>query len=501
MQDEIICSDCSGTRLNKDAFHWSIDDFALGDFLLSNIERTKEKIEKLINGAKHNREVIKTLRQLKVKLEVALDLDLGHLNLHQKAKKLSPSEYQRLLLVKYFSNEESGSLFVFDEPTLGLGLNEQKKVLKYLRKLRNQGNTIVVVDHSEFLHKNCDQLLVMGPGAGEHGGKVVHQGCFQKSKIQTYKPQKISSKKSFKFKKCEITDSRKLNFNFAESSINWVYGASSSGKTKAILNGVANGLLLKLKKNDEVVGEIAEIDFVDYPSNLTDVQIFTATSLSSNSRSSVGSFTGLGAFLRKVYSRLPISREMLLQDGHFSSNSNLGQCPTCEGRGKIIVDMKFLEDVEYRCPDCNGMKLRPMYASITRGAVSFYDALQMPIEEVFSEIKKTPKIVRTLELLRLLNLDHLNLDRSLSSLSGGEKQRLKLLKYLLEQPKNSLLVFENLSFGLSTLEVAKICEYLEKILVENNTIIILDPNPVFNKFAHYSLEFQTVGNPVLTALT
>ena len=181
---------------------------------------------------------------------------------------------------------------------------------------------------------------------------------------------------------------------------------------------------------------------------------------------------------------------MALKDGHLSSNSQLGQCPKCEGKGFITVEMQFLEDITLECEDCKGLKLKPLYASLSDGKFSVHDAYSRPVHEILDHIKLTPKFARIYDYLKLLKLDYLSLDRLVMSLSGGERQRLYLLSKIQKNVENSIIFFENISFGLSEYELQSVSSLLQELVRKGNTIVVLDQDSFFEKVSQYRLQFN-----------
>lgn len=490
LQEEIICRDCHGVRLNQDASNYTVEGISLENLFSKSLDEAIKVLIDLRKKNTSNNHFVKLVDPIIFKLNIASEVSLGHLTLKAKVKNLKASEYQRLLLVKYFSFIGSGSLFIFDEASLGLNVKEQNNVLKFIKKLRDQGNTVLLVDHSEIFKKNSDEVIAMGPTSGKKGGEILYQGKYFKENNFNFEKLKISFNTAFKFEKVNTNFLNKsINLTFPAEGITWVHGESNSSKDEIILETLVE--ILNKELNFESI-PISNLSWskVNYPKDLKTLEVFTSKSLRANSRSTVGTFLDLTGTLRKVYAKTEQAKSLVLRDGHFSPNSELGACPTCEGRGVLVVDMKFLENVIYECPDCSGKKIRPLYANISYQGLTFHESLNVSIEEAFKNIKLTPKLNRILKLLEIMNLSYLNLDRGLTSLSGGEQQRLKLLLFLIKKPECSLLIFENLSFGLSEFELARIANYFNELVQLKNTILILDPNPIFKKICHWSLEFD-----------
>ena len=472
IQVERKCSECLGTRLGLSARQHTFEDISHGELISL---RAVDVLEIFKNISTKSFAVKKIIR----KLEIALDLGLGDYELNTKLKSLETNEYQKSLLARYFSYESSGSLFVLDEPSLGLDPKEQKVLAKYLKKLTPH-NTVVIVDHSDELKKNSDLIVEMGPGAGHLGGQITYQGKFKK---KATKKQSLSiskkKKKFFKVTNIKFEDQKIKELKFAANDISVVTGPKESFCKKVVNDVVASALSEKIfeeKRNFDIDYSVSKMTGVP---DFDDIIIYTMKVDRASGRSTVGTMLGLTPEVRKYYSNLPISKNMGLEKGHFSPNSELGKCKVCEGKGRIEVDMQFMEDINLKCDECEGMKLNKFYATISDGKYSVHEAYNTPISELFEHIPRTPKVNRILEYLRILNLDYLNLDRSLPSLSGGERLRIKFLNSLLKKLNNSLLVFSNISYGLSETELFKIMDFLEELIQSSNTIILIDNHPIF----------------------
>jgi excinuclease ABC subunit A len=273
-----------------------------------------------------------------------------------------------------------------------------------------------------------------------------------------------------------------------KNAINWVYGESGTGKTSFLVHLLANEV------HKKVFG--TRLSYEDYEfkklkgiEDFKDVILINSGLDKVSSRSTVATFTDLGAFVRKYFAGLEVSKKLNLKEGHFSSNSELGQCSSCEGRGVKLVEMHFMEDVEFVCEDCQGKKLKPYYANISDGNITAYEAFSKPISEILPHIRLTPKGKRIWEYFKILKLDYLSLDRTLTSLSGGERQRLQLLSLLDKKVECTLIIFENLTSGLSYHEFEPLAELLHQLAGSGNTLIVIDQNSFFDKIAQHQIKF------------
>lgn len=498
MQSEVLCEVCEGTRISQNAAQLSLmlndENITYKRFLKLNLLESFDLIKRIrtdLNDLLIHEKLTSTFEKLERLYCVAVDIGLGHIKNTRKVRSMSSSEYQRLLLAKYLSYEGSQSLFVLDEPSLGLSVTIQKKLMDYLRQLRDQGNTILLVEHSEYLKSEADEIILMGPGAGSRGGQVLYQGKYKKEKTEfpkfeitpIKKPQYIELKNAF------VRELMKEEVLIQKHAINWIYGESGTGKSSVIVNIIAN----EIHKN--IHGTRLTFDQYTFKKlkgieDIKDVVIINSGLDKISSRSTVGTFTDLGGFVRKYFASLEISKSLGLKDGHFSSNSELGQCSTCEGRGVKLVEMHFMEDVEFVCEDCQGKKLKPYYANISDGHMTVYEAFNNPLSEVLKNMKLTPKGKRIWEYFKILKLDYLSLDRTLTSLSGGERQRLQLLALLDKKMDSNFIVFENLTSGLSFHEFAPLAQLLHQLSGSGNTVVVIDQNAFFNQICHHKIEFK-----------
>jgi excinuclease ABC subunit A len=496
LQKEIPCTVCSSSRINEDVHHYKISFggklWGLNQIMNLSVAEALELFKH--KNFKQESHESRLYRDITEKLNIAAEMGLNHLSLLRKAKTLSAGEYQRLLLIKYLSFKGVDSLFVLDEPSLGLGEIELKKLLDSLRNIINQGNTVILIDHSEYLQKNSDFLIMMGPTSGKGGGEIIYQGLphsyFAKKEIINWE-KKIRKQKTQQLLEVlgpEIYGKKYFDFKIPIQEMTWVTGPSGCGKTANLIKVMANSIYYKI--NHEWLDEVEfKVKSVKSPIKFDDVIIISSELNRFTSRSSVGTITELATIIRKHFLKLPISKSMDLKEGHFSANSDLGMCSKCEGKGSIVIEMQYLEDIILECEDCKGLKIKPLYANISDGVMTVAEAYNLPLSQVLERIELTPKFRRIWDYLKILNLDYLSLDRGLNSLSGGEKQRVYLLSKLMKSIQNSLLIFENLSFGLSERELKMLGTFLHDLIQLNNTVVIIDSSQYFKYLANYQLQF------------
>lgn len=494
LKTEVLCKKCDGTRVNGRVHNQCISKKYTRNYKevwLLNANTLFEDFSSLFKSV--DGKIQTRLKPILNLLEVAIDLGLGHIPLWKKAKNISSSEYQRALLTKILSYQGSGSLFVLDEPSFDLNNQDQVRLLSCLEKIRDQGNTILLVEHSSFLIDASDFKIEMGPGAGPLGGEVLSSKA-NKKKLRVPKkftpPVKLGSKSLVKFELLKSDDYEYEKIKFPLNKTTVVWGTSGSKKShyfNEIFLDTINFKVLgePLKSISNVCEEMLSID-----QDLENVIVFDSSLGKVSSRSTVGTTIGLSPEVRKYFANLPVSKNLGLDKGHFSPNSDLGKCPTCEGKGIKEVEMSFLEDIILVCDDCDGKKLKPFLANISDGEITAFEAFDKPMSEVIPRLSLTPKFQKLWKLVEHLNLSYLSLGRTLSSLSGGERLRIKLLSQLAKKVENSFLFFDNISSGLSERELEKLFEFINSLKSDNNTLLILDQNPQVIENSDFSIEFK-----------
>jgi len=496
LKSEVLCEACHGTRINEDVQNHIISDLypiTFKEIWLFSLKESKEQLEKLKKVTKDSL-VKRNLEDILGHLDLAGRLGLENLSMWKKSKYISSSEYQRSLLTKILSYQGSGSMFILDEPSFDLTLEDQGKLFESLEQVRDQGNTVVIVEHSEYLRNQSDFNIQMGPGAGYLGGEVLKSFKPKKSRkpTETKKRKKIKRDATIEvleFEKVVVEGKlfSKMTIPIGKTTVLW--GDSSSLKDFYFKNLLANNL------NYFVSGEpLLDMKTIDPSLILSSgkkfegVYLFDSSLGKVSSRSTVGTTIGLSPELRKYFAKLPVSRELSLEKGHFSPNSELGRCPSCEGKGIKEIEMSFLEDIVLVCDDCEGKKLKPFIASISDGHITIDEAYALPMTEVIPRLPLTPKFKKLWSLVELLNLSYLSLGRPLSSLSGGERLRVKLVSQLASKLEDSILIFDNISSGLSKPEVEKLFDFVDSLTHSGNTIIVADQNPSVISMAYSEIK-------------
>lgn len=488
LKSEVLCSICEGTRVNQKTHDLRIKEFKrlsykeVWKLAPQDLDAEIKKVSKTVK----NENLSKRLRDILKILEVSLDLGLNDIPLWKKAKYLSSSEYQRALLTKILSYQGSGSLFVLDEPSFDLSQAQQKSLYECLVKIRNQGNSVLLVEHSEYLRGASDYLIQMGPDGGPKGGEVLKASKNLKkiTSISKAEQPKLTRSSNYVLVKPTEVEGRKFpKVKIPNGETTVFYNSSGYRKNLYFHDVVLNTLNYKVLGEPLTNMKDVKDDLLEGEIGFEKVLVFDSSLGRVSSRSTVGTTIGLSPEVRKYFANLKVSKNLGLEKGHFSPNSDLGKCPTCEGKGVKEVEMSFLEDIILVCDDCNGKKLKPFIANISDGEMTAFEAFSSPMTEIIPKLKLTPKFQKLWSLVELLNLTYLSLDRPLSTLSGGERMRIKLLSQLTSTIENSFLFFDNISSGLSYKEVEKIFDFVDSLKHQKNTIVVVDQNPMLIKRA------------------
>lgn len=504
-----ICPTCKGERLKKeyllvtimqksimDITHMSIDN-ALEWFKNVNFENEKNAKGKLTIARPLLKEIIGRLEFLK-------GVGLGYIGLDRTGDTLSGGESQRIRLASQIGSGLEGVLYVLDEPTVGLHESDTEKLLNTLYRLRDLGNTLVIVEHDMKMMRASDNIIDMGPGAGEFGGEVVAEGSpeklskpyalqmFPQSETVKYltktipmaneiAPVKITSSTEFyEFKNLKKNNLKNISVKFPKGAISVVCGVSGSGKSSMIVDEVYPALKKQfdLKKGAQN-GCVLLVD---------------QNPISATPRSTPASFTGVFDDIRKLFSTLPQSKVKGFDYGRFSYNAARGRCESCEGRGFVSIEMHFLSDVWEVCEACGGKRYNQETLTVTFKGKNIADVLDMRITDACEFFKDQPKIIKKLECLRDVGLSYVKLGQPVTTLSGGESQRLKLAAELSKKSaKEIVYLLDEPTTGLHLKDIQILWNMLRELSKRGNTVIVIEHHPDIIKLADWKVELGPVG--------
>ena len=499
--DLSLCPACKGMRLNPTALAVTLDfagqELSLGAFCELPVQENRALLEQLVVPPVYREALLPALSSLKQRLDCLLELGLGYLTLSRAANTLSGGELQRARLAAQIGGGLSGVLYILDEPTIGLHPQETEKLIAALQRLRNKGNTILVVEHDPQLLQACDWLVEMGPGSGPAGGLVLAEGTYNdflqnaesptgawlsgRKSLPVVELRNLSACRWLTLSHANARNLQDVEFRFPQGAFTCLSGPGGSGKSTLV-----HECLLPAMKTGQVQG--AE--------HITRAVLVDQSPLGSSPRSTPATATGLLDVLRPLYAALPLSRQRGYTAARFSLNTRGGRCERCGGTGRLQVDMNFLADLYTECDACHGARYNRETLEVTWRGKSIAQALAQTVDEAVEFFAPVPQAAAILKALQELGLGYLPLDRSVTTLSGGESQRVKLATYLAKAaPKrgsrpgeNLLLVLDEPSTGLHFAELELLLRAIYRLRAAGHTILCIEHNQGILSRADYLVE-------------
>lgn len=494
-----VCHDCNGTRLKKSSREVFVDGKSIVEIsamTLSELKHWLTFLERKIDTA--GLEVFRVLNNdIAKRLLPVIEIGLSYLSLERQISTLSGGESQRLRLARLMNSGLTGVLYVLDEPTSGLHPVDTGKILESLKRLRDLGNTVLVIEHDMSFVRECDFVIDFGPGAGDKGGQVTAAGTpielmndSNSVTGQFLKPQKKESvrqhsdiQKSLTIRGAGLHNLKNLNVSIPLNCIVSVTGVSGSGKSSLILDILGN-----YPENKEMV---EEIDGLETIRKIIEVD---QKGLGRSSRSNVATYTDIFSIIRNIFASAPKSRMLKLKSGDFSFNVKGGRCEKCRGLGFIPLDMHFLEDVEVECPVCHGRRFHAKTLSVKYKGYSISDILDLTVEENITVFKEHPDLIRRLNILKDVGLDYLCLGQSTSTLSGGECQRIKISKELGRNEKaDNLYLMDEPTAGLHPGDSMKLIKLLKKLVDRGHSVIVIEHSMDFVSQSDWVIDLGPEG--------
>ena len=508
------CPDCRGSRLRKDATYVKVDGYSIVDVLKMPVKRSLPALREL-NLSENDRNIAKRLlTEIDNRLQYLNDVGLGYLSLDRMSNTLSGGESQRIKLATSLGSSLVGSMYILDEPSIGLHPHDTTRLVSVLKSLQHLGNTVIVVEHDEEIMKAADDIIDMGPGAGTLGGEVVFQGNHEElinaknSLTADYLTGKIEieiPKKRKKWKNAiTIKGAREHNLKDFDATIPLesfvaVSGMSGSGKSTLIKDIFYPAMQKQLGQYGNKMGEFDELE--------GDLRVVKAVEfvdqnpIGKSSRSNPVTYVKAFDEIRALYASQKLAKMRNYKPGHFSFNVKGGRCETCEGEGIVKIEMQFMADIQLTCESCKGKRYKEETLEIKYRAKNISEILKMTVREsidFFKEDAKTKaaeKIVSKLEPLLKVGLGYVQLGQSSSTLSGGEAQRTKLAAFLAKGDKepHTLFIFDEPTTGLHFHDVAKLLESFRELLNRGHSVVVIEHNLDIIKSADWVLDLGPEG--------
>ncbi len=492
-----ICPDCLGKRLKKEAEYVLVGGKSITELNQMPITQLAEWFEQLTTSDKQLSEAFGILlTEIRSRLQFMQDVGLGYLTLSRMSSTLSGGEGQRINLAKSLGSSLVGSLYVLDEPSIGLHPRDTQRLIHVLKQLRDLGNTIVVVEHDDEIQKAADYTIEIGPKAGRHGGEVVYAGTPKIEKF-TYSIPSYRRQWNNYIEVMGATENnlKNINVRFPLNVMTVVTGVSGSGKSSLI----SKVLYPALKK---YYGGIAERtgDFGSLRGSLHlihDVEFVDQNPLTKSSRSNPVTYLKAYDEIRKLYADQQLSKQMGFTPAHFSFNTPGGRCEACQGDGKVTIEMQFMADITLECEHCHGKRFKQEILDVLYRDKSIHDILEMTVNqaiEFFSEDTACKKIVNRLRPLQDVGIGYVKLGQAGSTLSGGESQRVKLASFLAqENAQPTLFIFDEPTTGLHHHDIAVLLKALNALISRGHTVLIIEHNPSIILAADHIIDLGKEG--------
>lgn len=491
------CPVCRGFHLRKESEYVLVNGKNIQELCCMPISELQEWFAHIELNETERQTAEMLLVEINSRLQFMQDVGLSYLTLNRQSNTLSGGESQRINLAKSLGSSLVGSLYVLDEPSIGLHPRDTERLIHVLRELRDLGNTIVVVEHDEDIIAAADHIIEIGPAAGRHGGEVVYEGL-PRPELFTFS---IPAQRRHWSNYIEVEGAcennlKNLTVRFPLHVMTVVTGVSGSGKSSL----VRQVLYPALKKH--YGGSFAEHtgDFGHLKGSLHlmhDIEFVDQNPLSRSSRSNAVTYLKAYDEIRRLFAEQPLSKQLGLTPAHFSFNTPGGRCETCQGEGTITIEMQFMADLVLECEQCHGKRFKQDILDVHYRGKSIYDILCMTVNqavEFFSEDPQCARIVKRLKPLQEVGIGYIQLGQSSSTLSGGESQRVKLASFLAqEENRPSIFVFDEPTTGLHHKDVEVLLRALNRLISNGHTVIIIEHNPAVIVAADHVIDLGPEG--------
>ncbi|MGB2281708.1 MAG: excinuclease ABC subunit UvrA [Flavobacteriaceae bacterium] len=503
------CNKCDGKRLRKEANYVKINNRSITDLVELPINELKDFFETLKLSENQYEIAKRLLLEIRNRLRFLSNVGLDYLTLNRKSNSLSGGESQRINLATSLGSSLVGSMYILDEPSIGLHSKDTEQLIAVLRSLRDLGNTVIVVEHDEAIMQAADHIIDIGPEAGSYGGEIMATGDYNsilKSSSLTAKylngsmaietPKKRrKSKYSIKIEGARANNLNNIDVEFPLNMLTVVTGVSGSGKSTLVKNILYPALNKELIGYGEKPGEFSAIS--GNFSTVKFIEFVDQNPIGRSSRSNPVTYIKAYDEIRMLYSKQKLSVLRNYQPKHFSFNVDGGRCPNCKGEGVVTIEMQFMADVQLKCESCSGKRFKKEVLEVKFNKVSIDDVLNMTIDDAlkFFETHKCSKIFKRLQPLQDVGLGYVTLGQSSSTLSGGEAQRIKLASFLGKggSSESGLFIFDEPTTGLHFHDIKKLLKSFNALIDHGHSIIVIEHNMELIKSADYIIDLGPEG--------
>jgi excinuclease ABC subunit A len=505
---EHTCPDCKGARVRATRLLFTVNGKTIHDIGQLNFDKLHEFLGQVRPSGRGSDAGRQVLSEVRGRLELLLGIGLDYLNFNRRSATLSGGESQRIRLSTQIGSGLMGMLYVLDEPSIGLHPKDNVKMIATLERLRDIGNTVIVVEHDEDTIRAADHIVEMGPGPGVHGGSVVVQGVLKgvlackasptgqflsgKRAIETPLQRRKGNGKTLRVRGARENNLKSVDVTFPLGVLVAVTGASGSGKS-TLINGILYKALWKrLEDTRTLPGDHDGVDGLEHVHKVVNID---QSAIGRNSRSNPATYIGFYDTIRDLFTQAPLALERQYKAGRFSFNVKGGRCEECQGEGVITTQLYFMPDVEVTCGACKGARFNAETLEVTLRGKTIHDVLNMSVEEGAAFFASEPAVGKKIEVLNELGLGYLTLGQSATTLSGGEAQRIKIATELskLQRAKHTVYILDEPTTGLHLADVERLLESLNKLVDAGHTVILIEHHLDVVKTADHVIDLGPEG--------
>lgn len=497
------CAACKGSRIRREALQVKIDGKSLNDITTLSIKKSSNFFASVKLSDYEQKIGERVLLEIKKRLSFLNEVGLGYLTLERLSSTLSGGEMQRINLATSLGSALMGTLYVLDEPSIGLHPRDNARLIKILKSLRDIGNTVLVVEHDTEMMREADLIVDMGPLAGINGGEIVavdtYNGLLKNKKSLTGKylsgeetipvpiNRNISKTNSMKIIGASEHNLKEVDVEVPLNKLVVITGVSGSGKSTLIHNILYDGIIKNFGGNPKSLGKYKELKGTQY---IHEVEIVDQTPIGKSPRSNPISYVKGFEHIRELFASTPQARARIYKPGYFSFNVPGGRCETCTGEGFVKIEMQFLADLYLECEDCKGTRFKREVREVTYKGKNIVEVLNMTVDEALIYFEAIPKVMKYLIVLEQVGLGYIKLGQPSNTLSGGEAQRIKLARHLSiqKEKRHTLFIFDEPTTGLHFNDIKKLLDSFYLLLEENNSVVIIEHNLDVIKCADYIID-------------